>query len=680
MIVSDDKRLMTIEDVTRIRHIQDPQLSPDGRWIAYVQTNANLMQRGYERNLWLVNTQGQATPTQLTYSGKDTTPRWSPDGTHLAFVSARSEKPQIYLLPVNRPGEARALTSAETGASNPVWSPDGAHIGYFVRMNAAERAAEDRGEKPEPPKDSLEGKHRKERKAEDEQNRFDPRLVERIPYRTGTAFLDDRYAQLYIVPTAEGLEGDEALPRRLTSLDANYSSLAWSPDGKTIYTTRPHLLDADETFFRYQNLYTLDVASGDETRWLADDEMTYYSADLSPDGQWLLTVRRENENVDYLARLCVIPLAGGDPIDLNLALDRTINAMAWTQENQLVVTVNTHGRQTIHRLDPATRTYTDILTDDQTVPEAVSVGRDGSLAYVSRTTTRLDELFYLPAGGEPRQMTQVNTAFTDEIRVLETHEVRFQNPHGDEIQGWYILPPDYEAGKQYPLALNIHGGPYVMWTPHARSIWHEWQTHAANGYVVFYCNPRGSNGYGSAHRRALHKAWGPVAMEDILAGVDHLIAQGFVDETRLAITGGSYGGYMTSWIISHTERFAAAVSQRGVYNLSSFYGTSDVPTLITSSFETHPFEDHATLWANSPVAHAHKITTPTLIIHAEQDYRVPIEQAEQFFATIRRGTDTPVKLLRYPREGHEMSRSGEPQHRISRLKEMLAWFDAYCKG
>lgn len=679
--MSDEKRLITIEDLTRIRYVEDPQLSPDGRWIAFVQKSASMMKRGYERNIWLVSTaDASPTPAQVTFSGKDTTPRWSPDGAHLAFVSARAEKPQIYLLPINRPGEARMLTSNENGAVYPVWSPDGAHIAYFSRMNAEERANEGSEDKPEPPQDKLEGKHRKERKAEDEKNRFDPRPMDRIPYRSGTSFLDDRHAQIYVVPTAEGLDGEDAQPRRLTDLDTSYSSIAWTLDSKTIYTTRSRLLDADENNFRYQNLYTLDVASGTESRFIADDDMTYYTADISPDGKWLLTIRREDEQVDLLTRLCVIPLEGGDPIDLNLELDRTINSFAWTPDNQIIVVVNSEGRQTIHALDPATKTYTDIITDDQILYEPVSIGADGSLAYVSRTTNRLDELFFKPAAAEPRQMTNVNTDFLDEIRVLETHEVRYQNPNGDEIQGWYILPDGYEAGKKYPLALNIHGGPYIMWTPHSRSMWHEWQTHAAAGYVVFYCNPRGSNGYGSAHRRALHSAWGSVAMADIMAGVDHLIEQGIVDEDRLAITGGSYGGYMTSWIISHTDRFKAAVSQRGVYNLSSFYGTSDVPTLITSSFETHPFEDHAKLWEHSPLAHAHNITTPTLIIHAEQDYRVPIEQAEQFFATIRRGTATPVKMLRYPREGHEMSRNGEPQHRISRLTEMLAWFDEYCKN
>jgi len=209
-------------------------------------------------------------------------------------------------------------------------------------------------------------------------------------------------------------------------------------------------------------------------------------------------------------------------------------------------------------------------------------------------------------------------------------------------------------------------------------MWHEWQTHATAGYVVFYCNPRGSEGYGEEHIKALNSAWGTAAMEDIMAGVDLLIEKGIVDGNRMVLSGGSYGGYMTAWIIGQTDRFKAAVSQRGVYNMNSMYGTTDIPSFMTSWWQAEPWQDHEKLWDNSPLKYAPNIKTPTLIIHSENDFRVPIEQGEQLFAWIRRATDTPVKLLRYPREGHELSRSGEPQHRISRLTEMLNWFKQYC--
>lgn len=669
----DEKRLITIEDLTKIKYVEDPRISPDGQWIAYVQMNTNMMKRGYDRNVYLVATSG-GKPIQLTFSGKDTTPRWSPDGNTLAFVSARNEKPQVYLLPVGRPGEARQLTKHEMGAFGPEWSPDGEWMAYFSRLNKDEMAREDNEEQADAPKDELDAKQRRERQAEDEKQRFDPRPMERIPYRQGVSYMDDRKTQIYITRTDEGLEGDDAKPRRVTQLDTYYGALQWAPNGKTIYSTRPSDLDADE-YFRYFNATRIDVETLEETL-LADPEHGCYAIQISPDGEWLAMIRRIFGKVDTLLRLSIMKSDGSEVHDLNLELDRPIYSFQWQPEGHLMVGVATEGRIEVHQVNPQTKTFTPIMTERQSL-FGFDSHESGAIAYVSRTSERLDELFYRNSDGETQQMSDANS-WVSEIDVQATHELRFKNPDGYEVQGWYILPPNYEAGKSYPLALNIHGGPHVMWAPAQRSMWHEWQTHAAAGYVVFYCNPRGSDGYGENHLYELHSAWGDVAMEDIMAGVDTLIEQGIVDGDKMALTGGSYGGYMTSWIIGHTERFKSAVTQRGVYNLTSFYGTTDIPILISSEFDTEPWDDFDKLWHHSPLAYASKVTTPTLIIHAENDFRVPIEQAEQLFAWIRRATDTPVKMLRYPREGHELSRSGEPQHRISRLTEMLEWFKQYC--
>jgi dipeptidyl aminopeptidase/acylaminoacyl peptidase len=216
-----------------------------------------------------------------------------------------------------------------------------------------------------------------------------------------------------------------------------------------------------------------------------------------------------------------------------------------------------------------------------------------------------------------------------------------------------------------------------MWGPSERSMWHEWQFHSARGYAVFYCNPRGADGYGEAFQEALHASWGDVAFGDLMAGLNALLELGFVDTNRMAVTGGSYGGYMTAWIVGHTERFAAAVSQRGVYNLLSFYGTSDVPSLISDEFGVLPWDDAAFLWQQSPIAYAHNIRTPLLIFHSENDFRVPVSDGEQLFAYVRKSGGT-VQMVRFPREGHELSRSGEPEHRVARLSRMVEWFDRYC--
>ncbi|QPC82263.1 S9 family peptidase [Phototrophicus methaneseepsis] len=672
-----EKRPITAEDLNRIIYIEDPQVSPDGKWIAYVHVTPNPGEKRYTSNIWLAATDG-TTLYQLTRGGKDTTPRWSPDGSALAFVSTRNGVPQIFLLPVNAiGGEARQLTSNKNGAAAPAWSPDGSMIAYLSSMNAEERAKEDSGEAEEPPQDELESKYRKDREAETKKAFFDPMFIERIPFRQGTSYMDDRRQQVYVIATAEGLEGDAAKARRLTSLAGSYTPPQWSPDGSTLYTSRPWDLEKDESF-RWGNIYSIDITSGEETRFLADDEHSYYGALPSPDGKWLAAIRSESIITDDVSRFLLIPLEGdGEPVVLNETLDRSIGGYEWTDDGRLFASVADNGVVNVFEIDIENTTFKPVV-DGRMYVRDFSVSNDGSVAYSFSTPMNPNELGYKATNGEQVVLTEANKKLLDEVFVQETYGVRYASPSGTEIQGWYILPVGYEEGKEYPLALNIHGGPHAMWGDSERSMWHEWQFHAARGYVVFYCNPRGSDGYGESFLNALHSDWGNIAMDDIMAGVDLMIEKGMIDVNHMAVTGGSYGGYMTAWIVGHTDRFVAAVSQRGVYNLTSFYGTSDVPVLISAEFDAEPWENPEKLWEHSPLAYAHNVTTPLLIIHSENDFRVPIEQGEQLFAWVRRATNTPVKLVRYPREGHELSRSGEPNHRISRLTQMVNWFDTYC--
>jgi dipeptidyl aminopeptidase/acylaminoacyl peptidase len=364
--------------------------------------------------------------------------------------------------------------------------------------------------------------------------------------------------------------------------------------------------------------------------------------------------------------------------DLNLELDRPIVDFKWAADSSSIVfSAQSSGNIEIYKVSPTGGKVEKIVAGTLHA-DSHDVSRDGSLAYAASTPLNPSELFYLPRGGEARQMTQINKKFLDEVIVQPTHELRFQSPGGREIQGWYLLPVDYEEGKTYPLAFNIHGGPHVMWGPGMRSMWHEWQFHAARGYAVFYSNPRGSDGYGEPFIRELHGKWGEVAFDDLMAGIDGLLHKGFVDSNRMAVTGGSYGGYMTAWIVSHTDRFAAAVSHRGVYNLLTEYSTSDIPSFVEDELGIIAWQEPTALWEHSPLAHAHKIKTPLLISHSENDYRVPISEAEQLFTFVRR-TGGTVQMVRFPREGHEMTRSGEPEHRISSLTHMIEWFDKYCK-
>jgi dipeptidyl aminopeptidase/acylaminoacyl peptidase len=671
------RRPITAEDLYRISTVEDPRISPDGNWIAYVHVTLDKLENGYKRNVWLAPT-GAGEPLQLTRGGQDSQPRWSPDSKMLAFVSARNKKSQVYLLRVGEPGgEARQLTHMPNGASSPAWSPDGTRIAFLAGVNAAERDREDRGEEDLAPTDKLDAEQREARKERDEQKRWDPRVVSRIPYRTGTSFLDDRFLQIYVTPVAEGLDGNEEKPRRLTSVDANHEQLQWTPDGQFILTGRM-ANPADDEPWRKNVLFRIRVDSG-ATEQLTDDTFASHNPTPSPDGRWIALTRLPGELLaERVTRLAVMPTSGGEPRDLNLELDRPVVDFRWEGDsNAILFNAQNRGNIEIYRVAPAGGQAQKIIAGAMHA-EALDVGKDGSVAFTASTPLNPSELYYRPNGGEARQVTQVNKNYLDEVIVQPTHELRFTSPGGQEIQGWYILPVGYEQGTTYPLAFNIHGGPHVMWGPSMRSMWHEWQFHAARGYVVFFCNPRGSNGYGESFARALHAAWGNVAFADLMSGIDTLLEKGFVDSKRMAVTGGSYGGYMTAWIVSHTDRFAAAVSQRGVYNLLTEFSTSDIPSFIEDELGVTAWQDPTALWQHSPLAHAHNIKTPLLIIHSENDFRVPIAEAEQLFTFVRRAGGT-VQMVRYPRDGHEMTRSGEPEHRVSSLTHMIEWFDKYCR-
>jgi len=279
-------------------------------------------------------------------------------------------------------------------------------------------------------------------------------------------------------------------------------------------------------------------------------------------------------------------------------------------------------------------------------------------------------------GQNERRLTEVNAGFLSQRWLSVPEEVRYTRPDGTRIQGWAMLPPDFDPQKKYPLAVEIHGGPHAMW---GNTFWHEFQCLAGAGYVVFFCNPRGSDGYGLAFRDVIHGRWGEEDAGDILAGVDGLIKRGIVDADRLAITGGSYGGFMTAWIIGHDRRFKAAVSQRGVYNLVSFYGVTDIPLFVEHEFDVTPWGDVDALWRHSPLAYVEQIETPLLILHSELDFRVPISDGEQLYAALKR-LGREVAFVRYPREGHELSRSGEPEHRVDRIARIVGWFDRHIKA
>jgi dipeptidyl aminopeptidase/acylaminoacyl peptidase len=693
---------ITVDDLYQLGWLEDPRFSPDGRQVAFVRVSVDREGNCYHHAIWLAPTHGGPARRFTAGAKNDTTPRWRPDGRRLAFCSNRDgDAAQIYSIDLNG-GEARKLTSLPYGASAPAWSPDGRRIAFLGRVNADERASEDRGETPPEPADDWEREHADARRKHAEQQRFDPRVLTRLPYRGGTSFFDDRRNQIYMIDLPDDDEAPPPTPRRLTDGDWHYSAPVWMPDGQSILTTATRDPEAD-SIFAYYDLLRVPVPAdgrGEATR-LTEAGFSYYDPEPSPDGR-LIALRRlpDDRPLAAGARIALISADGGEPHDLTAETDLSVDQHRWLPGGGgLLYTAGWRGATPIFRAmiedqDKETRRQGDKETGRESVslsPGLVSpifsannrmisdfdIAPDGSIAFVASAADNPCDLFLRRADGQELQLTQINHALLAERTVVPTEELIYQAPDGREVQAWLLYPPDFDSAKTYPLAVHIHGGPHVMWGPAMRSMWHEWQTNAARGYVVLFCNPRGSEGYGEYWRDAIHANWGVADAPDILAGIDATIARGGIDTARIAVTGGSYGGYMTTWLIGHSDRFACAVSARGVYNLLSEHSTSDAHELIEIEFDGYPWEHYEKLWEHSPLAHAHKINTPLRILHSEQDYRVPISEAEQLFAMLRRRKHV-VELVRYPREGHELTRSGEPRHRADHMERTLEWFDRYC--
>jgi len=714
--VPDDRTPFTVDDLYQLGWIESPRFSPDGRYVAFVRVTVDRVGNRYRHAIWLAPA-GGGPPRRLTAGAKsDMAPRWSPDGRRIAFVSTRDgDKPQLYLIDIDG-GEARRLTSMRNGAGEPAWSADGRRIAFLAPINEAERAQEDSGQQEPEPSEEWEQKQAEARRAHEEQRRFDPRVHTRLPYRSGTVFFDDRRNHVYVIDVpAEDEEQPAPQPRRLTDGDLHHGAPAWMPDGSAILTTATRDPEADSLFAYYDILRVPvpDAGRADPQR-LTETGFSYYDPHPSPDGA-LIALRRLPDDRPFAAgaRIAVLPASGGELRDLTADTDLDVEQYRWQPDGQgILFTAGWRGEQAVYRVpldqqedrgskieDGRSQRRRSILHPPSSILRSPAVppsgriisefdvGPDGSVAFVAGAPDNPCDLYLRRPDGSEARLTAINARLLSQRLIAPVEEIVYDAPDGRQVQGWIIRPPGGRGdlvgrppGRlvDRPLAVHIHGGPHVMWGPGFRSMWHEWQVAAARGYVVFFCNPRGSEGYGEGWRDAIHASWGVTDAPDIHAGIDAVIARGGVDPQRIGVTGGSYGGYMTAWLIAHSDRFACAVAVRGVYNLLTEHGTSDAHELIEFEFDGYPWDMHEKLWQHSPLAHAHKITTPLRILHSELDYRVPISEAEQLFSILRRRKQV-VEFVRYPREGHELTRSGEPRHRADHMERTLEWFDRYCQ-
>ena len=674
---------ITIDDLYSLVSLSDPRFSPDGQMLAYVRTEMDRGINGYKSAIWVQPTQDGGVPRRPFTSGekRDSAPRWSPDGRWLAFVSDRGDdkaNPQVYLMPTSG-GEARPVTKMENGAGEPQWAPDGKRLVFTSRLNAEEIAQElEAKDESQQALDPDEIKRRAMDKEKVEAEKADPRVIDRFVYRAGTSYYDDRTAHLYLLDL--DTETGEALgqPQRLTHDERNYADPQWLPDGSALLATidrRP----GEDDFFSYPDVVRVPL-DGAQIQILTGSETADHNPRPSPDGNWIAYNSLPGDIWSIAnAEIKLIPASGGEPRVLTTGLDAHAQEICWGPDSaRIYFMVGEKGLVDLRCLSLNDGAIETVATGDfEMAAYALSPG-GSRVGFVASTDRAPYDLYLADLGGSQRSLTRDNGCWLAGRSLGDVEELWFQSPDGLPIHGWIIKPPDFDPGQKYPLVLSIHGGPHAMWSRHCASMWHEWQVLAAAGYVVYASNPRGSDGYGRDFRAAALNRWGDADLPDLVAGLEQVLAKGYVDAGRLVVTGGSYGGFMTAWIVGHEDRFKAAVAQRGVYDLISFYSTTDIPRFAEREFGCPPWEDPELMWKYSPLAYVENVRTPLLILHSENDYRAPIPAAEGLFVALRR-LGREVEFVRYPRDGHELSRSGEPKHRVDRLQRMIAWFDRYVK-
>ncbi len=663
-----DRRKMTPEDISNIKLLNDARISPDGSQIVYVQTTVDMEKDDYRSSLYLVSTSGGESRRFTAADAKDSTPRWTPDGSRIVFLSNRSDSNQIWTIPVAG-GEAAKLTDLPESVSSFTISRDGSSIAFVSKSDT--KAMEEA----------------KAKEGQPEEKKSDVVRVTKLRFRAdGTpGFLDNKPTHIWVV----GLEGGD--PRQVTSGEFDDSSPTWSPDGNTIAFVS-NRTDQRE-LKKNSEIWTIPESGGDASPVLTGNDAMFYGPSWSPDGKYLAVQGHNNARAGHAlnAELWVVEPSGSGLRSLTSGLDRMVGdtsavdtasgaetEMIWSGDSSSILfNVSDEGNAHVRRVRVDGGDAELVVGGTRRVMN-YSVSADGStIGFSAGTSTNPCDIFVCKGNGsDERQLTHANKEFFSSVLISEPEEIRVESQADDKatIHGWIMKPIGFEEGKKYPMVLEIHGGPHAMY---ANAYFHEFQLLAAQGYVVVYGNPRGSQGYGSDFSSCTKGVWGSSDMPDLMALVDYAIDQSYVDPNRLGVTGGSYGGFMTTWVVGHTDRFKAAVTQRPVTNMYSFYGTSDIGSTF-GDYETggNPWENTDQFLKMSPITYVDKIVTPLMIIHSEQDYRCPIEQSEQLFVALTMlGRET--EFVRFPNESHGLSRMGKPAHRIERLQSILGWFEKH---
>lgn len=632
-------------DVAHLISLGSPSISPDGGRAVVAASQADLEADEYRSRLWLVDLDGAEPPRQLTHGSHDAAPRYSPDGRWIAFLRAEGDgKPQLHVLPTAG-GDARRLTDLRGGAGAPQWSPDSSALAFTARVPDEGRyGADDKVPADKEP----------------------PRRITGLQYRLdGVGFTIDQRSHVFVVD----LDGSDGA-RQITFGDYEDNDVSWSPDGAWLafasarHENREHDLNTDAFVIRRDGTELRQVT--DTSLWVglprftpAGDMLVFRGVDPGPDrSRWF--ARQEG-----VYTVSVLPGGRGTRLTDEEAVNVSEGDLHVDDERALALVEN--------------RGAIDLVSVplDGSPVSSVSSGRRqitgfdvaaGTVVVAYKDETTSGELGVL-RGDDVHRLTDFAATLREHAQPRPIVELTSSAPDGQQLHGFLVLP---DGDGPHPVLLMIHGGPFAQygWT-----LFDEAQVYAGASYAVVYTNPRGSSGYGAAYGDWIRGDVGERSSVDLLAMLDDALARPDLDETRVGVLGGSHGGYMTSWLVGHTDRFAAAVSERAVNAIDSFEGSSD----IGWGFGDDLYGDRENQRRLSPLTYADNINTPLLIVHSEHDWRCPLEQAQRLYVALRK-RDAEVELLLFPGEGHELSRSGLPSHRVARFEAIVEWFDRYMKA
>jgi dipeptidyl aminopeptidase/acylaminoacyl peptidase len=666
------KRTITAEDLYRLETISGVRISPDGRTVIYSVHRVDKKTEKKYSNLWIAPTAG-GSPRQFTYGDQsDTTPRWSPDGSQIAFLSNRADPekpPQIHLISIEG-GEARPLTEIKGSITYFSWSPDGKQLVCTVRKTDQEvlEREKDEGKK----KLGVVSRH-----------------YDRVFYKLDDyGYLPKERQHIWTVNARSGSA------KQLTDHPVfDEHDPIWSPDGRWIVfvSNRSPNPDFDIDSF---DLFVMPPEVGGDMRKIETPIGEKMYPSVSPDGTWIAYYGMEGEGLWYKNNgLWIVPFDGSAPsrnltekYDLHLS-SITANDIGspetmpptWSKDSQILFfPVAEHGSSLIKSISLNGDGLQAVIDEAGVASSFTFDGEQNLLAYFNGRIDDPGQVSMLEVpNNKTALLTSINRSLLGNVDLGEVETVWIKGPVGNDLQGWILTPPGFDPKKKYPSILEIHGGPL---TQYGYFFMHEFYYLAAQGYVIHFCNPRGGRGYGEEHAGAIWGNWGGGDYEDLMTWTDHISDLTYIDPERMGVTGGSYGGYMTLWIIGHTDRFKAAVTQRCLSNIISMWGSSDFNWVFQQELEAGaPFEDLEKFWDMSPMKYMGNARTPTLVIHSENDLRCPIEQGEQAFVALKRmGVDS--EMVRFPDEFHGLSRAGRTDRRIVRLNHILRWFDKYLKA